>query len=231
VTSSNLVSVGSELVAYALLILYIYSGNKKFGLQTTIFFLLGSLYFTLVLENIGVLMNFFSYTSSEPNSNPFYLLWVGKTPLWISVGWFDVTFPGFILLDNLISKIGLWSKAIICGVIAVSLDLIIDPAATAFQLWRWTHPSFYFLGVPITNYIAWFLLATFYIAVFESVHLKSSFSALIPFRSNKTKLLPDNLLQTAIRLFSRLIVFQGIFVVFYVPILYSIAAIGKLPGG
>lgn len=229
---SNFASIGSELVAYGLLALYIYSGQKRFGLQTTILFLIGSLYFTLILENVGVLMNFFSYTNTEPSSSPFYLLWVGRTPLWISIGWFDITFPTFMLLNSIISKAGLWSRAVLGGIIAVSLDLIIDPAATASQLWRWTHPSLYILGVPITNYIAWFLLATFYIATFESIYLNASFFSLIPFGNNKReKILPDTIPKKTVSLVSRLMVFQVVFVLIYVPILYSIATIGTLPGG
>jgi hypothetical protein len=54
-------SVGSELVAYGLLAVYIHSGRLRYGLLTTFLFLVGSLYWTLVLENFGVLMSFFSY--------------------------------------------------------------------------------------------------------------------------------------------------------------------------
>lgn len=227
------VSFGSELVAYGLLALYLYSGRKRYGLRTVLLFLFGSLFWTLILENFGVLMNFFSYTGLNPSSRPSYLLWAGLTPFWISVGWFDITFPVFMLLDSIIQKAGFWRKAMLGGIIAVSLDLAIDPAATAFQLWRWTHPSLYFLGVPITNYIAWFLLSTFYLAVFESVHIGASISALIPFRTNyNERWVSDKVSgKTAVRLVSRLVVFQAVFVAIYVPILYSIASIGTLPGG
>lgn len=226
-------SMGSELVAYGLLGVYVYSGRTRYGLKTTLLFLLGSLYWTLILENVGVLMNFFTYTSADRSSSPFYLLWTGLTPLWVSIGWFDITFPTFMLLAEVLSRSRLWTKAIMGGFIAVSLDLIIDPAATAFGLWRWTHPSLYFLGVPVTNYIGWFLLTTFYLAVFESVHIKARFSALSPFKPSeggewKTKRVSGG---TVMRLVGRLMVFQVIFIIIYVPLLYSIASIGTLPAG
>jgi uncharacterized membrane protein len=233
VAPNSFASVGSELVAYGLLATYIYVGHLRYGLKTTLLFLFGSLYWTLVLENVGVLMNFFHYTSPDPSSSPFYLLWAGLTPFWISVGWFDVTFPAFILLEEALPKGGLWTKAMLGGVVAVSLDLVIDPAATAFQLWRWTHPSLYYLGVPVTNYIAWFLLATLYLVSFESVNLGEKLAAVIPFKAHETEknASKDVSRKTVFDLIGRLMVLQVLFIAIFVPILFSVANMGVLPGG
>jgi uncharacterized membrane protein len=206
-------SVGSELVAYGLLAVYIHSGRLRYGLLTTFLFLVGSLYWTLVLENFGVLMSFFSYTGANPGSSPLYLVWVGLTPLWVPVGWFDVTFPTYMLIGEAVPKAGMWAKAAAGGLVATSLDLMIDPGATASGLWRWTHPSIYFLGVPITNYVAWFLLVALYIAAFESVAKGKAFASAR---------------QTAFRLIKRLAIFQAVFVAVYVPILYAVAKIAAL---
>jgi uncharacterized membrane protein len=206
-------SVGSELVAYGLLTVYIHSGRKRYGLPTTLIFLVGSLYWTLVLENVGVLMSFFSYTGAIPGSSPIYLVWVGLTPLWVPVGWFDVTFPTYMLLGEAVPRAGLWTKAAAGGLVATSLDLVIDPGATASGLWRWTHPSVYFLGVPITNYVAWFLLVALYIAAFESATKGKAFT---------------QGRQTAFRLIKRLAILQAVYVAVYVPILYTVAKIAAL---
>ncbi|MCJ7761585.1 hypothetical protein MUP59_10685, partial [Candidatus Bathyarchaeota archaeon] len=90
-TPDLLVSLGSEFLAYGLCILYMYAGHRRYGLRVPLLFLVGSLYWTLTLENVGVLLEFFSYTSPNSNPGPFYLVWAGLAPLWISIGWFDIT--------------------------------------------------------------------------------------------------------------------------------------------
>jgi len=232
VATDSLVSVGSELLAYGLCVLYLYAGHKKYGLRVPLLFFVGSLFWTLTLENAAVIMGFFSYIF--PNSTgPFYLVWAGLVPLWISIGWFDVTFPAFMLLDSILPKASIWTKAAVGGVFALSLDLAIDPAATAAGLWRWTHPSLYFLGVPLTNYIGWFMLTTFYLAVYQSIHIKTGFSALFTTRSSR--IIPEPSLNIQLKaiptLMGRLAVFQLAFLAIYVPVLYTIASIGTLPGG
>jgi len=233
VATDSLVSVGSELLAYGLCILYLYAGYRKYGLRVPLLFFIGSLFWTLTLENAGVILRFFSYTFPNSNTGPFYLVWAGLVPLWISIGWFDITFPAFMLLDNILPKASIWTKAAVGGVFALSLDLAIDPAATAAGLWRWTHPSLYFLGVPLTNYIGWFMLTTFYLAVYQSIHMKTRFSALFSIRSSRIISEPSlNIqLKTVPTLMARLAVFQLAFLAIYVPVLFTIASIGTLPGG
>ena len=229
----HLVSVGSELVAYVLCILYLYAGYRKYGFRVPLLFLVGTLYWTLLLENVAVLLGFFTYTYPNPNGGPYYLLWAGLTPLWISIGWFDVTFPAFMLLEHVLPKAGIWTKAVAGGVLALSLDSAIDPAATAAGLWTWTHRSLYFLGVPVTNYIAWFMLTTLYLAVYQSVHMRIKISALVSTKPFNTTSKPsyDVQLKTVQSLVARLVIFQVAFLAVYIPILYTIASIGTLPGG
>ncbi|MCJ7610235.1 carotenoid biosynthesis protein [Candidatus Bathyarchaeota archaeon] len=229
----HIISVGSELVAYGLCILYFYAGHRKYGFRVPLLFLVGSLYWNLILENVAVILGFFTYTFPNPSTGPYYILWTGLTPLWISIGWFDITFPAFMLLENVLPKASIWTKAVAGGVLALSLDLAIDPAATAAGLWKWTHPSLYFLGVPVTNYIGWFMLTAFYLAVYQSVHMKIKFSALVSTKPFSITPKPsfDVPLKTVPTLIARLMIFQLALLAIYIPVLYTIASIGTLPGG
>jgi putative membrane protein len=40
----------------------------------------------------------------------------------------------------------------------VAVDLVLDPAAVVLNIWVWVEPGPYY-GIPITNYIGWFLTA------------------------------------------------------------------------
>jgi putative membrane protein len=45
------------------------------------------------------------------------------------------------------------------ALILVWTDLVLDPAAVLLEIWIWAHPGPYY-GIPISNYIGWFLTAT-----------------------------------------------------------------------
>jgi hypothetical protein len=53
------------------------------------------------------------------------------------------------------------ARAVTAAVVAIALDLLIDPVATRAALWRWTPPGPW-LGVPIGNFVAWGVIVGFY---------------------------------------------------------------------
>ena len=54
------------------------------------------------------------------------------------------------------------SAAAVAGLFAVNLDLMIDPVASSNNLWVWLGPSINFLGIPLYNYVGWFIMIFFY---------------------------------------------------------------------
>ncbi len=46
------------------------------------------------------------------------------------------------------------------GFIVTTFDLFIDPIAVKFGLWRWENFKFSYFGVPIGNFVGWFIIAT-----------------------------------------------------------------------
>ncbi len=53
-------------------------------------------------------------------------------------------------------------RAALAGLIAVNLDLLIDPVAVANSWWVWQVNNIYIQGVPLANYIGWwFMIFTF----------------------------------------------------------------------
>lgn len=224
----GLTSIVSELFSYSIAVLFLFSGYLYRGWRVTLLFFVGSLYWTMLLENFGAIMHFFSYNvQTYPTAYPVYLIWIGLVPFWISIGWFDVIFPAF-QFSSLFAKDRTLTKAVLVSLIAVNLDLLIDPAATASGLWAWTHESFYFLGVPITNYIGWFLLPFLFTIVFDiTVIRRQSIGILKPlerfiWKNNQNLASFKTLVGT---FFLRLVIFQLVFMVIYSPILMTISSL------
>ncbi|MCX8094812.1 MAG: carotenoid biosynthesis protein [Caldisericia bacterium] len=46
------------------------------------------------------------------------------------------------------------------GFIVTTFDLFIDPIAIKYGLWRWENFKFSYFGVPIGNFVGWFIIAT-----------------------------------------------------------------------
>jgi hypothetical protein len=53
------------------------------------------------------------------------------------------------------------ARAVTAAIVAIALDLLIDPVATRAGLWRWTPPGPW-LGVPIGNFVAWGVIVGVY---------------------------------------------------------------------
>ena len=51
-----------------------------------------------------------------------------------------------------------WQVPLITGVIAVVLDLFIDPVAVAAGYWVWFVQGTVYYGIPLLNYVGWFVL-------------------------------------------------------------------------
>lgn len=46
------------------------------------------------------------------------------------------------------------------GFIVVTFDLFIDPIAVRYGLWRWENFNFSYFGVPVGNFIGWYIIVS-----------------------------------------------------------------------
>ena len=51
-----------------------------------------------------------------------------------------------------------WQVPLLTGVIAVVLDLFIDPVAVEAGYWVWLVKGTVYYGIPLLNYVGWFVL-------------------------------------------------------------------------
>jgi uncharacterized membrane protein len=171
------IPVGAELGTIMIAFIAAYAGAKIFGTERAAYFLAGSVLWTSIIENLGVLdksYTYYTYAGIFNSQYPGYLFWVGQVPLWIELGWVIVALSLFVLFhDVLLPGRNPFLQAACAGLVAVNIDLVIDPVAVANNLWQWINPSVYVLGVPIYNWVGWFCLIFFYDLLFNYTILQS----------------------------------------------------------
>lgn len=88
-----------------------------------------------------------------------------SVPLWIAVGWAVLLYATNWTAQRLQQPLG--ARAMLAGLLAVNIDLSLDPIAQHFGVWKWT-PDFEnanYYGVPFDNFICWFVIVTTYTLV------------------------------------------------------------------
>jgi uncharacterized membrane protein len=152
----------------------LYATNVRYGRRITELLLLGAILYTVIIENFIVLNGGYDYYGYANSSSHFlgYLIWLGVVPLWIILGWFIMTSTSYILTDTLLPRASPYLRALLAALISLNIDLLLDPVAVSTGLWRWTHPSVYFLGVPLTNLIGWPLIVYFFVLAFDTTVMR-----------------------------------------------------------
>ena len=164
--------VVAELGTILLAALLSYAASRRDGAARAGVFLGGAIIWTALLENLSVVAGeytYYQYSGQLFPQYPGYLFWVGAVPLWNLLGWFVIVMSGFILFHEvLLPRARGLAQAAACGLFALNVDLMLDPAASANGLWVWLTGSFRFLGVPAINFFGWFLLVFFYDLIAQS---------------------------------------------------------------
>ena len=101
---------------------------------------------------------------------PDWLLYFPPEPRWVPLGiglaW-AALLPVVMRISERIAPVGTprWGLGALDGLLAVGLDLVLDPAVSGepLRLWLWrdtgmTPYRFWLLGVPVFNFVGWFLL-------------------------------------------------------------------------
>jgi len=171
------IPVGAELGTIVIAFVVAFAGVKAYGKERAAYFLAGSVLWTSIIENLGVIDKSYTYYTYAglfgPNYSG-YLFWVGQVPLWIELGWVVVALSLFVLIHEvLLPGRSPFLQAAVAGLFAVNIDLLIDPVAVANNLWMWINPSVYMLGVPAYNFAGWFCLIFFYDLLFNYTILQN----------------------------------------------------------
>ena len=139
-------------------------------------FLVGSFVFTGLEETMWILLGRFASTvgPAAPGGTYYFTrgaLWFLETPVTACVGWFLLAYATTWVAELVHPHAGIATQAAVAGLLAVDLDLWIDPVQThpALRSWVWADQpgGLWLFSIPATNFIGWFLLIFLFALVFD----------------------------------------------------------------
>ena len=154
---------------------------KHFGFWMASCFLIGSFVFTGLEESMWILLG---RNLPEAAVNPLgeavhgtYWFtkggfWFLETPITACIGWFFIAYSCVLVAGKVFAKRGPWFRAAVGGLIAMGIDLWMDPVATSPETMNWVWAKgdvFLLFGIPHTNFIGWFLLIFLFALFWEKL--------------------------------------------------------------
>lgn len=169
------VSINMNIViTYSLAIAVTIHSYKFRGLYKTLILFFGSWIIGGGIENVNSIFGGYYYPGSE------LTLFIGVCPFDVILGWYILIYCCSFFAHSLIGKgrgslpiIGIGTapiaidkqflkdtilRAALAGYIAIDIDFLIDPVAVENKWWIWQINNIYILGVPLGNYMGWWML-------------------------------------------------------------------------
>ncbi len=122
-----------------------------------------TLAFIIVVGLFAAVMDFISAFVVQNYEYP------GQTRLWVFTfilfGWIGMCGSCLFLAEGILARPGQdmltqprlwWQVSLLTGLIAVVLDLFIDPVAVAAGYWVWFVEGTVYYGIPLLNFVGWF---------------------------------------------------------------------------
>jgi len=162
----------NTLAGFAFSILH---AGQRNGWKATLI-LLGCMFFiSLGMESIGVATGLvygpYYYT------NQLGVKFLGLVPLLIPIAWFMMMYPSMVIAERLImpdGRAGILRRlgmAVIAGMVMTAWDVGMDPMMVAAGHWVWEVDGAFF-GIPIHNFIGWWLTTFVSVAVYQFVTIR-----------------------------------------------------------
>ncbi len=187
---------------FAFLAAFLFAAIINYGARTTLIFAVIAWAVALICEwssiNNGFPFGLYHYVHATSGRE----IWVAGVPFFDSLSFVFLSFASYStalllaaplyrtgcdlrLLDtwNLRRSLHVW---ILASIFMVMVDLVVDPLSVRGAQWFlgnlfWYDPPGPYFGVPITNFLGWFLVAAINIAVFQLVDRKLSARGEKPF--------------------------------------------------
>lgn len=181
VPGGSLKEYSPALVAGSMIMFVILHGSRQWGPKRVLMFALTIFVIGWVFETLGTNTGFpfGSYTYGE-KMWPF----VGQVPIAVMPAYWVMAYVCWSLalllrrrIDGPMDQHFVVSVPIIGAILMVIWDLSMDPLrAIAEQRWHWHDGGFYF-GIPISNFVGWFLVTWLMFQIFALLILRSGLTA------------------------------------------------------
>jgi hypothetical protein len=162
----------------ASLALWVFLHSLKYcGFWMSTCFLIGSFVFTGLEESVFILMGRFFPAGivnafGQPVTGTYWFtkggLWFFECSFQACIGWYVIAYSCVLTAGTVFPKRGLLWRAFVGGMIAMTLDLWMDPIVTSPEIVAWVWPKgghWIIFGIPDTNFVGWFNLI-FLFAIF-----------------------------------------------------------------
>ncbi len=171
------IQIATDLFSIFLAWLCFTHARRHYGFWMASCFLLGSFFFTGLEETLWILSGrFWGGMISNPLGEVAYGtywftgggMWFLETPISACLGWYYIAYASVLTAGKVFPGMPLLVRAIAGGLIAMLIDLWMDPVQTSpeFMAWVWGKGDvLLFFGIPHYNFLGWFLLI-FLFAIF-----------------------------------------------------------------
>jgi len=155
--------------------------RKHCGLWMSTCFLIGSFVFTGLEESMFIILGRFIPPGTvnlfgEPITGTYWFtkggLWFFECPVQACVAWYIIAYACVLTAGTVFPNRGLLFRAAAGGLIAMSLDLWMDPVVTSPEIvsWVWSKGGHVTLfGIPDTNFVGWFNLIFLFALFWEQL--------------------------------------------------------------
>jgi hypothetical protein len=133
----------------------------RFGLPDMLVFIIVVGLFSAIMDSIS---SFVVRNYEYPGQSPLWVFtyiffgWMGMCGSCLFIAEGILADPG----EDMLSQHSLWWRVpLLTAVLAVVFDLFIDPVAVAAGYWVWFKPGRIYYGIPLLNYVGWFVLMFF----------------------------------------------------------------------
>lgn len=152
---------------------------RHYGLWLTSCFFIGSFVFTGLQESLWILSGrllsaVFTHPLGQTIHGSYWFtkggLWFVETPFYTCISWFYLAYSIVLVVGKVYPGMNIWARAGFSGLLSVMSDIWMDPIATApeFLRWIWAKGDFFLLlGIPLYNFLGWFLLIAVFAAIWE----------------------------------------------------------------
>lgn len=89
---------------------------------------------------------------------------IQRVPVLIPLAWLMMMPPAWAVAQLLLPEAAWWLQAVVAGYAFMAWDVYLDPQLSRWNFWEWERPGRY-EGIPLVNFLGWFLVATVISAV------------------------------------------------------------------